>query len=221
MRGQMLQQQRIGHRAGAGEPGRTARKSRRDSMTTETEQGTQTVWQLDQAHTLIEFGVKHMMVSTVKGRFTEVAGTISGDPNDPTNAQVEVTIQADSIDTRNEQRDAHLKSADFLDVEQYPTITFRSTTIEATQQNVYTVKGELTIKGVTREIDLEASVNGFGTTPYGQEIVGISVTGILSRQEWGLTWNVALETGGVLVGDTAKLNIEVEAVKQVPAGTTA
>src|SRR5579884_2044100 len=186
-------------------------------MTTETQTQT-TTWQFDTAHTLIEFAVKHMMVSTVKGRFTDFTGTITGDVDDPTNAQVDVTIQAGSIDTRNEQRDAHHKSADFLDVETYPTITFQSKKIAERQKNVYTVTGDLTIRGVTREIELEASVNGVGKSPWGQEVIGLTVTGILSRQEWGLTWNVALETGGVLVGDTARINIEVEATKTAPAG---
>ena len=181
---------------------------------TQAQPQTGTVWKFDEAHTLIEFGVKHMMVSTVKGRFTDFEGTITGDPSDPTKAQVDVSIKAASIDTRNEQRDGHLKSADFLDVEQYPEITFKSTRIEEQDKNIYKVYGDLTIRGMTKEIELEASVNGVGTSPYGQQIVGITVETLLSREEWGLTWNVALETGGVLVGNTAKVSIEIEAVKQ-------
>ena len=184
-------------------------------MATQLQTGTTTTtWAFDQAHTEIGFGVKHMMVSTVKGRFTDFEGTIKGDPTNPANAQVEVTINADSIDTRNEQRDGHLKSGDFLDVENHPTITFKSTRVERQNSNIYRVFGDLTIRGTTREIELEASVNGVGKSPYGQDIVGVTVTGLLSRQEWGLTWNVALETGGVLVGDTAKISIELEAIKQ-------
>lgn len=183
-------------------------------MTTETQQQTRTVWEFDQAHTLIEFAVKHMMVSTVKGRFADFEGRIYGSPENPTQARVEARIKADSLDTRNEQRDAHLKSADFLDTEQHPYITFKSTKIEETGKNVYLVRGDLTIRDVTREIELEASVNGVGKSPFGTEVVGITATTVLSRQEWGLTWNVALETGGVLVGDTARVTVEIEAVKQ-------
>jgi polyisoprenoid-binding protein YceI len=193
-----------------------------DDMTTDTQQQTQTVWEFDQAHTLIEFAVKHMMVSTVKGRFTDFEGRIVGNPENPTQSRVEARIKADSLDTRNEQRDAHLKSGDFLDTEQYPYITFQSTSIEETAKNVFLVRGDLTIRDVTREIELEASINGVGKSPFGTEVVGITATTILSRQEWGLKWNVALETGGVLVGDTARITIELEAVKQnQEAGTQA
>lgn len=180
----------------------------------QTQPQTQTVWKFDPAHTLIEFGVKHMMVSTVKGRFNEFEGTIYGDPSDPTNSRVEVRINPASIDTRNEQRDGHLKSADFLDVENYPEITFKSTRIEEQDKNIYKVYGDLTIHGVTKEIELEASINGVGKSPYGHQVVGITVETLLSREEWGLKWNVALEAGGVMVGNTLKVSIEVEAIKQ-------
>jgi polyisoprenoid-binding protein YceI len=186
-------------------------------MTTEATQTVsqaQTVWAVDPAHTLVEFSVKHMMVTTVKGRFSDVEGTITGSLDNPTEAQVEVTIKADSIDTRNEQRDGHLKSPDFLEVEKYPTITFKSNRIEQISKEHYKVLGELTIKDVTKEVELDAAVNGVGKTPFGTEIVGISAETIITRQDFGLTWNVALETGGVLVGNTAKISIEVEAVKQ-------
>ena len=176
--------------------------------------GTRTVWTIDPAHTLVEFSVKHMMVTTVKGRFGELEGTITGDVADPASAQVDVTIQAASIDTRNEQRDAHLKSPDFLDAEAYPTITFRSTGIEPISRDHLRVRGDLTIRGVTKEIELDAAINGVGKTPFGTEVVGITAETILTRQDWGLTWNVALETGGVLVGNTAKVAIEIEAIKQ-------
>ena len=180
----------------------------------ETATATGTVWAIDPAHTSVEFAVKHMMVSTVKGRFSDVAGTITGNIDHPAGAQVEVTIAANSIDTRNEQRDAHLRSADFLDAEQYPQITFTSKKIEERNKNSYLVRGDLTIRGTTKEVELEASVNGVGKSPYGTEVVGITASTVLSRQEWGLTWNVALETGGVLVGDALRVNIEVEAVRQ-------
>jgi polyisoprenoid-binding protein YceI len=181
---------------------------------TQTATQTQTVWAVDPAHTLVEFSVKHMMVTTVKGRFSDVEGTITGSLDNPTQAQVEVTIKADSIDTRNEQRDGHLKSGDFLEVEKYPTITFKSNRIEQVSKDHYKVLGELTIKDVTKEVELDAAVNGVGKTPFGTEIVGITADTIITRQDFGLSWNVALETGGVLVGNTAKISIEVEAVKQ-------
>jgi polyisoprenoid-binding protein YceI len=183
-------------------------------MTTETQQQTQTAWKFDTARTFIEFAVKHMMVAAVKGRFTEFEGTIYGNPDNPQDARVEVTINAASVDTRNELRDAYLKSDHFLDVEQYPEITFSSTTIEPTAKDAYLVRGDLTIRGVTTEIELEATINGVGRSLYGQQIVGITVTGVLSRREWGPRWNVALETGGVAVGDDVRVNVEFEAIKQ-------
>jgi polyisoprenoid-binding protein YceI len=179
----------------------------------------QTTWTFDPAHTLVEFSVKHMMVSTVKGRFSDVEGTITGSIDDPTDALVEVRIGAASIDTRNEQRDGHLKSADFLDVDHYPDITFKSTTIEQLSENHLKVHGDLTIRGVTRPVELDAAINGVGTSPWGQQVAGISLEAIITRQDFGLTWNVGLETGGVLVGNTAKISIEVEAVKQAAEQT--
>lgn len=184
-------------------------------MATDIQQtATKTVWTIDPSHTLIEFGVKHMMVTTVKGRFTEVEGTITGSIDDPTQSVTEVTIKAASIDTRNEQRDGHLRSADFLDTETYPDITFKSSRVEKKSKEHYTVYGDLTIRGVTKEVELDVAVNGFGRTPFGTEIVGISAETIITRQDFGLSWNVALETGGVLVGNTAKISIELEAIKQ-------
>jgi polyisoprenoid-binding protein YceI len=183
-------------------------------VTTQISTQQQTVWAFDPAHTLVEFSVKHMMVATVKGRFTDVNGTITGSLDDPTNAQIDVRIGAASIDSRNEQRDAHLKSPDFLDVENYPEITFKSTKIEEVSQDHYRVSGDLTIRGVTRPVELDAAVNGVGKSPWGQEVLGVSVETIITRADFGLNWNVALETGGVLVGNTAKISIELEAVKQ-------
>ncbi|HZS93207.1 MAG TPA: YceI family protein [Chloroflexota bacterium] len=178
---------------------------------------TKTTWTFDPAHTQVEFSTKHMMVTTVRGHFADVSGKIVGDLEDPTDAQVEVEIKTASIDTRNQQREDHLKSADFLDVEKYPTITFKSKQIQQVSKNHFHVYGDLTIKGVTKEVELDAAVNGVGKTPYGQEIVGITAETVLTRQDWGLTWNVALESGGVLVGNTVKVLAEVEAIKS-PAG---
>jgi polyisoprenoid-binding protein YceI len=183
-------------------------------MTAQTQPTTVTTWAIDPSHTLIEFGVKHMMVSTVKGRFTGVEGTITVDEENPANSRTTVTIDAASITTGNEQRDAHLRSADFLDVETYPVITFNSTSVRPTSKTTFEVTGDLTIRGTTREVTLNVELNGRGVSPYGQEVAGLSATTSLNRQEFGLNWNVALEAGGVLVGPTAKVAIELEAVRQ-------
>jgi polyisoprenoid-binding protein YceI len=176
--------------------------------------GTRTIWTFDPAHSSVEFRVRHMMVSNVRGKFTTVTGTIEEDEANLANTYVEVDIDAASIDTRNEQRDAHLRSADFLDVEQYPTITYKTTDLEIVDEENVKVTGDLTIRGITRPIVLEATINGRGTNPWGQEVAGISLKGSLNRNDFGLNWNVALETGGVLVGEKVEIEIEIEAVKQ-------
>ena len=183
-------------------------------MTEATQTATRTRWAFDPAHSSVEFRVKHMMVTTVKGRFTEVRGLAIGELDEPLATEVDVEIDAASIDTRNEQRDAHLRSADFLDVENFPTINFKSTRIEEHGKHSYSIAGDLTIRGVTREVVLDATVNGHGKTPFGTEVVGVSAETKINRKDFGLTWNVALETGGWLVGDEIKIEIEVEAVKQ-------
>jgi polyisoprenoid-binding protein YceI len=174
----------------------------------------QHVWEFDPAHTLIEFSIKHMMFTTVRGRFNQFHGTITGSTDDPKGATCEVTIGAASIDTGNEQRDQHLRSADFLDVEKYPTITFKSTRVEEKSENHFSVFGDLTIRDATREVELDVALNGIGQSPWGQRVASFSAETIITRQDWGLTWNVALEQGGVLVGNTAKINIEIEAIPQ-------
>lgn len=174
----------------------------------------QQVWAFDPAHTLIEFSIKHMMFTTVRGRFNQFHGTISGDPDNPKSATCEVTIQASSIDTGNADRDTHLRSADFLDVEKYPEITFKSTRVEQKSENHFSVFGDLTIRDQTKEVELDVALNGIGQSPWGQKVASFSAETIITRQDWGLTWNVALEQGGVLVGNTAKVNIEIEAIPQ-------
>jgi polyisoprenoid-binding protein YceI len=176
--------------------------------------GTRTTWTFDPVHTEVGFRVRHMMVSNVKGKFTKVTGTILEDDSNPTNTYVEVDIDAASIDTGNEQRDTHLRSADFLDVENFPTITFKTTNLDFEDEENVKVSGELTIRGTTRPITLNATIGGRGTNPWGQEVAGVSLTGKLNRKDWGLNWNVALETGGVVVGETVTIDIEIEAVKQ-------
>ena len=172
-----------------------------------------TIWELDPAHTLVEFSAKHMMITTVKGRFVDVSGTIHADESNPSRSRVEATIQAASIDTRTEQRDQHLKSADFLDVEHYPTITFKSTRVESIDKEHFRVTGDLTIHGTTRPVTLDTTFEGREKDPWGGERAGFSATTKIDRREFGLTWNQALETGGVLVGNEIKISIEVEAVK--------
>jgi polyisoprenoid-binding protein YceI len=172
-----------------------------------------TVWQIDPSHTHVEFAAKHMMIATVKGRFAEVSGSVVLDEGDLANSSVEVTMGAASIDTRQEQRDEHLRSADFLDVATHPTLTFKSTRIEAAGEGEFRVIGDLTIRGVTREVTLNATDEGRGMDPWGGERMGFSAKTVIDRRDFGLVWNAALETGGVLVGNEVKISLEVEVVK--------
>lgn len=172
-----------------------------------------TTWQIDPAHTDVGFAVKHMMISTVKGRFADVSGTVIIDEADPAGSSVDVTIGAGSVDTRQEQRDAHLRSADFFDVEKYPTLTFRSRRVESVGKGELRVVGDLTIRDVTREVVLETSDEGRGGDPWGQQRAGFSAKTVIDRRDFGLTWNTALETGGILVGNDIRISLEVEAVK--------
>jgi polyisoprenoid-binding protein YceI len=179
------------------------------------ETGRHTVWDIDSAHTLVEFSVKHMMFTTVKGRFSEVRGTITcPDEADPSCASVEATLDTASINTGDEKRDAHLRSADFLDVEHYPTITFKSTRVERAGQDEMRVIGDLTIRGVTHQVALATTYNGRGKNPWGKDVAGFTAETQLNRKDYGLQWNVALESGGLLVGDKLNVLIEVQAIKQ-------
>jgi polyisoprenoid-binding protein YceI len=189
-------------------------------MATAQEQLTGTgisTWQIDPNHSLAEFSAKHMMITTVKGRFGQVSGTITVDEQNPDRSKVEAEIDAASIDTRAEQRDQHLRSPDFLDVENYPKITFLSRRVEGSSRNPgdkFRVTGDLTIRGTTREVTLDAVYDGTGKDPWGGERVSFSATSKIDRREFGLTWNQALEAGGVLVGNEIKISIEVQAVRQ-------
>lgn len=171
------------------------------------------IFQLDPVHSHIGFVVRHMMVAKVRGRFTAVDGTITV-AEDPAASSVDVSVDLASVDTREEQRDGHLRSPDFFDVEQHPTMTFRSTRIVPKGRNDLTVEGELTVRGVTRPLTLDATYEGVAGDPWGGQRIGFSAEGEVDREEFGLTWNMALETGGVLVGKKARLEIEVEAVRQ-------
>lgn len=174
-----------------------------------------TTWNLDATHSQVEFAVKHMMFTTVRGRFGDVTGTITLDGDTPARSAVEVTIQAASLDTRVADRDAHLRSADFFDVERYPTLTFRSRRVEgspAKAGDAFKVVGDLTIRGVTREVVLDARFEGTGTDPWGNARSGFSAEAVIDRRDFGLTWNQALEAGGVLVGHEVKIELQVQAV---------
>lgn len=172
-----------------------------------------TTWALDPAHTSIEFSAKHMMITTVRGRIAEVEGTIIIDDANPLNSSVEAVINAASLDTRSEQRDQHLRSADFLNVEKFPKITFKSKRISGTKEE-FKLTGDLTISGQTKEVTLDVTFEGEGKDPWGGQRAGFAATGKIDRRDFGLTWNQALETGGVLVANDIKLNIEVQATKQ-------
>ena len=183
-------------------------------MTTATAPtGTRTTWKLDPSHTTIEFVAKHMMITTVKGRFAELEGTIAADEADFENSQVEATLKTASLDTRVDQRDTHLKSADFLDVENHPDVTFRSTSISGAKEH-FKLTGDLTIRGTTRPITLDVTFEGTGKDPWGGTRSSFSAKGKIDRRDYGLTWNVALETGGILVSNEIKINIEAQAVLQ-------
>src|SRR4051812_41593239 len=174
--------------------------------------GTKSQWKLDPTHTLVEFSAKHLMISTVKGRIADVEGVINVDETNPQNSSVVATLKGASIDTRTDQRDQHLRSADFLHVEKYPEITFRSTRIEGARDE-FKLTGDLTIKDVTRLITLDVRFEGQTKDPWGGERIGFSASGKIDRRDFGLTWNVVLEAGGLTVGNDIKINIEVEAVR--------
>jgi polyisoprenoid-binding protein YceI len=172
-------------------------------------------WQIDPAHTNVEFSVRHMMISNVKGQFQKTSGTVDVNGKDPTSAKIDATIDATSINTRVDKRDAHLKSPAFLDVDKFPTITFKSTKVEADGPGKWNVTGDLTLHGVTKPVVLEVEGTGAPINdPMGNTRAGASATTKIKRSDFGLTWNQPLETGGVMVGDEVAISIDVEAVKQ-------
>jgi polyisoprenoid-binding protein YceI len=177
-------------------------------------QTTTTTWNIDPAHTVAEFKVKHMMIANVKGHFSRVSGVLIRDESDPANDRVEATIEAASIETRDEQRDGHLKSSDFFHVEKFPTLHFKSTDIRVVGKEELSVEGDLTIRGVTRKVRFAVE----GPTPpakdpWGNTRIGVSASTKISRKDFGLTWNVALETGGILVGDDITITVDAQFVK--------
>lgn len=172
-------------------------------------------WQIDPAHTNVEFTVRHMMISNVKGQFQKTSGTITTDGSNQASAKIDATIDVTSIDTRVEKRDAHLKSPAFLDVDKFPTITFKSTKVEAAGPGKWKVTGDLTLHGVTKPVVLEVEASGTPITdPMGNTRAGAAATTKINRKDFGLIWNQPLETGGVLVGDEVAISIDVEAIKK-------
>lgn len=171
-------------------------------------------WQVDPAHTLVEFSVKHLMITTVKGRFRDVSGGITLDVSNPAASSASVVIDAASISTGEDRRDAHLRSADFFEVERFPTLRFESTRVVGDINGRFTLIGNLTIRDVTREVSLEAMNEGRATDPWGNEKMAFSATGTINRLDFGLKWNAALETGGITVGHDVKLHIEAQLVRQ-------
>jgi polyisoprenoid-binding protein YceI len=177
----------------------------------------QTTWQIDAAHSSVEFAVKHMMFTTVRGRFKDVKGTIEANESNPDQSTVNVEIATASIDTGSADRDAHLRSADFLDVENHPTITFRSKRVEGAMKkegDKFRMTGDLTIRGTTMEVTLDCTYEGTGKDPWGGTRAGSRAEGRIDRRDWGLKWNQALETGGILVANEVRIEVEVQAVKQ-------
>ncbi|WNS73480.1 YceI family protein [Bacillus sp. DTU_2020_1000418_1_SI_GHA_SEK_038] len=174
---------------------------------------TNSKWALDPAHSSVDFSIKHMMIANVKGTFNQFDAVIEADPTDLTSANIQFTVDLASIDTRNADRDNHLRSGDFFDVENHPSMTFQSTKIVNNGDGEYDVTGDLTIRGVTKTETFEVTYEGTGKDPWGNDKVGFTVEGAIKRSDYGLTWNSALETGGVLVGDKVKISLDVQAAK--------
>ncbi len=172
-------------------------------------------WQIDPSHSEINFTVRHMMISNVRGRFERFTGTVDLDPDAPENTKVDIQIEADSISTRDPKRDGHLKSPDFLNAEKYPYLRFKSTRVDVVDASHARLTGDLAIGDVTRPVTLEVEYSGMSKSPWGTTSAGFTASARINRKDWNLTWNVALETGGWLVGDEIKIDIDLEIV-QVP-----
>ncbi|MEW5798385.1 MAG: YceI family protein [Bacteroidota bacterium] len=181
-------------------------------MTTTVE--TRSTWKIDTAHTNINFTVAHMIIAEVSGNFKEFEGTVTASKEDFSDAAIDVTIKSASINTEHPDRDAHLRSADFFDAENHPVVTFKSTKSVAKGNDRLEITGDLTIRGITKQVVLDAKFKGKAVSPYGQMIAAFKATTTINRKEWGLQWNAALETGGFLVGEEVDLLLNVEVVKQ-------
>ncbi|MBR9990090.1 MAG: YceI family protein [Gemmatimonadetes bacterium] len=190
----------------------TARETTAQSTTTR-ETTAQSTWRIDADHTQVWFSVRHMMFATVKGQFPAVSGELKLDEKDPAQSVIDVQLDASKVDTHNEQRDTHLRSGDFFDVENHPELTFVSTRVDALGGSKYRITGDLTIRGNTREVVLDAEETGRGKDPWGQEKIGFTASTSINRKDYGLTWNQALEAGGVLVSDEVKISIDGQAIR--------
>jgi polyisoprenoid-binding protein YceI len=174
-------------------------------------------WKIDPSHSEVTFSVRHMMISTVRGRFEKFTGTVDFNEANPALSTVDVQIEAASISTRDAQRDGHLRSPDFLNADLYPNLTFKSKRIELVDAENGRIYGDLTIRDITHEVVLDATFNGMSRSPWGATVAGFSASTKINRKDWNLNWNVALETGGVLVGDAININVEVEIIKEAAA----
>ncbi len=183
-------------------------------METTVKQSAKTKWTLDATHSELAFKVRHMMITNVKGEFRKFEGSIVAHGTDFSESSIDLTIDAASIFTNDDTRDGHLKSADFFDVEQHPTLTFLGKSFKKLHDDEYKLKGILTIKGISKEVTLDVEFGGINKDPWGNEKVGFSVEGKINRKDFGLTWNAALESGGVLVSEEVKISAEVQFVKQ-------
>jgi len=171
-------------------------------------------YKIDPAHSEISFKIRHLMITNVTGSFTKFDGTMESDKDDFSDAKIHFEAETASITTHNEQRDGHLRSAEFFDAEQFPKVTFDSTSFQKKGEEDYTLTGNLTMHGITKLVTLNAEFGGITTDPWGQSKVGFELTGKINRKEFGLVWNTNLETGGVMLGDDVKLQIGVQLVKQ-------
>ena len=172
------------------------------------------VWVVDPSHSQAEFAVRHMMIATVRGRFRKMEGKLVGSLQEPEKAAVELAIDVNSIDTAEPQRDAHLRSADFFDAEHHPTITFKSRHIQPLGGERFRVTGDLTMRGVTREVAVDVTYEGQVKDPWGNERMGFSGETRINRKDWGLNWNALLEAGGVVVGDEVRVSVQLEFIRQ-------
>ncbi len=172
-----------------------------------------TKWTIDPTHSEVGFKVKHMMVTNVSGRFKDISANIENATEDFETAHISFSAQIESIDTGNTDRDAHLRGADFFDAAQFPSLNFTSTSVKALSDENYIVTGNLEIKGTSKEIDLQVEISGEMKDPWGNTKIGLAIHGVINRKDFGLTWNAALETGGVLVSEEVKLIAEVQFVK--------
>ena len=169
---------------------------------------------VDPAHTTLGFVARHAMVTNVKGSFSDFTGSLHLDGSDPAKSSASFDVRMESISTGNDDRDGHLKSADFFKIDEFPTMTFRSTSAESLGGDDYRITGDLTILGTTKPLSIDLEFNGVAKDPFGNERVGFEGKAEILRSEWGLTWNAALETGGVLISDKIKLNFDISAIKE-------